>query len=151
MASQVATNALVQCMSGTLDLDTDTIKVMLLRNTYTPNPDHKFVSDINANECNATGYTGGFNGASRKTLASKTVTENTTTNRAIFDAADPSAWTALGGATNNTLRYCAIIKEITNDAASLVIAVLDFGSDYTTNGGDFTVQFSADGILYTQH
>lgn len=153
MASVVATNALVECMKGTLDLDGSTLKIMLLKSTYTPNPDHKFVSDLTpaTYECNATNYTGGYNGAGRKTLSGLTVTEDTTNNRAVFDAADPSNWTALGGTTDNTLQYAAIIKEITNDAASLVVAVLDFGTTFTTNGGDFGVSFSASGIFYTQH
>lgn len=150
MPSQVATGSVVLCMKGDLDLDTVTIKGMLLKNGYTPNPDHKFVSDIVAQEADATGYTAGFGGAGRKTMASPTVTEDATNNRAVFDAADPSTWTALGGATNNTLRYMAVIREVTNDAASPVIAVLDFGSDKLTNGGDFTVAIAALGIYYVQ-
>jgi hypothetical protein len=131
-------------------LASDTIKIMLLRSTYTVNPDHKFVADIVSHEATATNYTGGFSGAGRKTLASKTMTADDTNNRAVYDAADPSAWTALGGATNNTLRYAAIVKEITNDAASQVIAILDFGADFNTNGGDFSVAFNALGIGYVQ-
>jgi hypothetical protein len=147
MPSSWTQQAFVNYMAA---LASDTLKIMLLRSTYTVNPDNKFVSDIVASECTATNYTGGFGGAGRKTLASKTITADDTNNRAVFDAADPAAWTALGGATNNTLRYCAIIKEVTNDAASQVIAILDFGADFNTNGGDFSVAFNALGIGYTQ-
>lgn len=140
-------------MQGTLvaylaELSSATLKVGLLKNTYTFNPDHKFVSDITAgsNECSVTGYTGGFGGAGRKTLSGKTITEDTTNNRATFDATDPATWTAL--AAGNTLRYAFICEEITSDAASRVIAVLDFGADYVTNGGDFSVAFNAAGIAY---
>jgi hypothetical protein len=140
-------------MQGTLvtylsELSSATLKVMLLKNSYTLNPDHKFVSDLTpgTHEASVSGYTGGFGGAGRKTLSGKTITEDTTNNRATFDATDPATWTALGA--GNTLRYCAIVEEITSDAASRVIAVLDFGSDYITNGGDFSVAFNAAGIAY---
>ena len=149
MASQVATGTVVLCMNGGIDLDTDTLKIMLLKNTYTPNPDHKFVGDgLGAAETTATGYTGGFGGAGRKTLASKTVTEDTTNNRAVLDAADPATWPALGA--GDTLRYAGVIKEVTNDAASPVVAVLDFGADKILNGGDFTTALNALGIYYSQ-
>ena len=142
-------------MQGTLvtylaELSSGTHKAMLLRNSYTFDPDHKFVSQLTpaSNECNVAGYVGGYGGAGRRVINSKTITEDTTNNRAVFDAADPSTWTAL--AAGNTLRYVAIIEEITNDAASRVLTVLDFGSDYITNGGDFTVSFNALGIGYIQ-
>lgn len=142
-------------MQGTLvtylaELSANTHKIMLLKNSYAFDPDHKFVSQLTpaTHECSVTGYTGGFGGAGRKTLSSKTITEDTTNNRAVYDAADPTAWTAL--AAGNTLRFAAVIEEITNDAASRVIAVLDFGSDYITNGGDFTVVFNSLGIGYIQ-
>ena len=149
MASQVSTASLVLALGGTLDLNTDTLKMGLLKNTYTPNADHNFVDDVAANECDATNYTPGFAGAGRKTLTSPTVTEDTGTNRAVMDAADTGlSWTAIGGASNNTLRYAFVCKEVTNDAASPLIAVLDFGADKTTNGGDFTVTINASGIFY---
>ncbi|MGL4649661.1 MAG: hypothetical protein ACRC1H_09665 [Caldilineaceae bacterium] len=138
-------------MQGTLvsylaELSSATLKVGLLTNAYTFNPDHKFVSNISAQEASVSGYTGGFGGAGRKTLSGKTITEDTANNRATFDATDPATWTAL--AAGNTLRYAFICEEITNDAASRVVAILDFGSDYITNGGDFSVAFNALGIAY---
>lgn len=126
------------------ELSSATLKAMLLRNTYTFNPDHKFVADINSTELSVSGYPGGFGGGGRKTLSGKTVTEDAANNRLVFDAADPSAWTGL--AAGQTIRYVAIIEEITSDAASRVVAILDFGADYPTNGGDITVAFNATGI-----
>ena len=145
MPSNWSTGTLVTYLS---ELSSATHKVMLLRSTYTPNPDHKFVSDLvpATNECNVTGYTGGFGGAGRKTLSGKTIVEDTANNRATYDATDPTPWTGL--AAGNTLRYVAIIEEITNDAASRVIAMLDLQSDFITNGGDLTVAFNALGIAY---
>lgn len=130
------------------ELSSATLKVMLLKSSYTFNPDHKLVADLTpgTHECSVSGYTGGFGGAGRKTLSGKTITEDTSNNRATFDATDPSTWSALGA--GNTLRYVAIVEEITSDAASRVIAVLDFGEDFVTNGGDFSVAFNAAGIAY---
>ena len=141
MASGWAQGTLVTYLA---ELSSNTLKAMLLTNAYTFNPDHKFVSSINANELSVTGYTGGFGGAGRKTLSSKTVTEDAGNNRLVFDAADPTAWTGL--AAGQSIRYVAIIEEITNDAASRVVCILDFGADYPTNGGDITVAFNATGI-----
>lgn len=140
-------------MQGTLvtylaELASASLVVGLLRNTYTFNPDHKFVADLSpgTHECNVTNYTGGYLGSGRKTLSSKTITEDTTNNRATFDAADPSTWTLLGA--GNVLRYLFVAEPITSDAASRVVNVLDFGADFTTNGGDFSVAFNAAGIAY---
>jgi hypothetical protein len=150
MASQVQGPSIAEALKATsgYDMDAAGYKIMLLKSTYTPNGDHQFVSSLSSAECDATNYTGGYGGAGRKTLSGQTLTYNTSTDRVILDANDPAAWTALGGAANNTLRYAAIIKEVTSDAASPVFAVLDFGTDYNTNGGDFSVTFNADGILY---
>lgn len=147
MASAWTQQVLVDALGADIDLAADTLKIMLLKDSYTVNPDHKLVSDIAGSECDATGYTGGFNGAGRKTLASKTLTADDTNNRAVFDAADPSAWSALGGGTNNTLGKAAVIKEITNDGASRVVCILEFTAA-ATNGGDFSLAFHADGIGY---
>jgi len=145
MASQVSTGALVAYLAA---LASDTIKIGLLKNTYSINPDHKFVSDVNTHECGVSGYTGGFGGAGRKTLASKTISEDTTNNRAVFDAADPATWSAL--AAGETLRYAFVCKEVTNDGASPLLAVLDFGADKPTNGSDISIQINSLGIYYIQ-
>jgi hypothetical protein len=145
MPSNWATGTIVTYMA---ELTANSHKWMLLRNSYTPNPDHKFVSDLvpATNECNVGGYVGGFGGAGRKAATSKTWVEDTANNRATLDAADPAPWTAL--AAGNTLRYIVLIEEITNDAASRVVACLDLQSDFITNGGDLTVALNALGIAY---
>lgn len=149
MASIVANagmHKLISGVSGEIDWVNDTIKAMLLDNGYTPDKDHEFVSEISASEISATNYTGGYGGAGRKSLASKTITKDDTNDRVVFDAADPS-WTSLGGATNDTVAYLAIIKEITNDAASPIIAIIEASTAQSTNGSDLTWQFSADGAF----
>ena len=69
-------------------------------------------------------------------------------NRAEFDATDET-WTSLGNGTNDTLGALAIIKEITNDAASPLIAHIDNAPELpiTTNGGVITWAWNAEGII----
>lgn len=121
-----------------------TIKVMLLENTFTPSADDNFVSDIVADEISVSGYADGFGNAGRKTLASKTATENDTDDAVDYDCADLS-WTGL--AAGATIRYMAVIVEVTSDADSPVLAIIDFGTDYPTNGGDFNVTVASRGLL----
>lgn len=147
MATFVTNHAAKMIADGTLALLTDTIKAMLVDSTYVGNRDDDFVDDGSANdpqshEVSGTGYTGGFGGAGRKTLASKTLTEDDANDRAAFDAAD-TVWTGL---TVGTIGGVVLIKEITNDAASLIIAFLD-ATDLVTNGGDVTAVWAAAGLI----
>jgi hypothetical protein len=120
------------------NLDTSTIKLLLYKDSYTYDPDHDFVNDISTtHEADATGYTGGFAGADRLTSA-VTITEQTASNRVVAIFAD-TTWTGIGGASNNTLEGALALFEITNDAASLPIANLEFASPLTTNGSDILV------------
>lgn len=126
-----------------IDYLADTIKVILLGSGYTPSKDHNFISDLGANELSGTGYTGGFGGSGRKTLASKTITQDDANDLAVMDAADVT-YTAINA---GTAAYAAIAKEITSDAASPVIGIVDISPDIVTNGGDLTVQWGANGIF----
>lgn len=69
MASGMYANAFLKVFNKEIDWDSDTIKLMLLTSSHTPNLDtHAYKSDL-TNEVSGTGYTAG--GA---TLASKTQT-----------------------------------------------------------------------------
>lgn len=131
-----------------ISLLSDTIKVMLVTSAYTANPDHDYItaSGAGTNEIVATNYTGAFGGAGRKTLASKTLTEDDTNDRSVFDAADVT-WTSIGGATNATIAAAILVKEGTSDADSQLLVYIDI-ADTATNGGDITIQWNANGIFY---
>lgn len=121
-----------------VDLDTDTVKVALLTSSYTANADvHDFFDDVSANEVSGTGYTAG--GA---TLASPTVTLDTTNDRVDFDAADVS-WTS----STITARYAVIYKSTGTASTSPLIALIDFTTDQISSNGTFTIQWSSSGIL----
>ena len=97
-------------------------------------------------EVSVSGYTGGFAGSGRKTLASKTVTVDDTNDWAKLDAADftgGTTWSAL--ASGETIAAAILIEEITNDAASVLLIYLD-AADLATNGSDMDLSFHANGL-----
>ncbi|HEV8455873.1 MAG TPA: hypothetical protein VGQ24_13315 [Gemmatimonadales bacterium] len=150
MASLAYNRGVKELLNATTDYLTATMKVALLSTAtaYTPDQDHDFMDAGGANdptdaELNVTGYTRGFGGAGRKTMASKTVTENDTNNRVEFDCADIT-WTALG--SGQTIAQAVVIKEVTNDAATVLYGLLD-PTDTPTNGSDITLQVASNGWL----
>ena len=142
MASAWYNRGKAQVMDGSIDLDGDTIKMMLVDTNYAFNADHSTVDEVSGDEVSGTGYTGGFGGAGRKTLANTAVAQDDANDRAEFTA-DPVTWTGLDV---GDVRAAVLIKEITNDAGSQLIAFLDL-SDASSNGGDFTVTANAEGFL----
>jgi hypothetical protein len=124
-------------MDGSIDLDTDTIKVALVTSTYTPDQDvHDFFDDV-TNEVTGTGYSAG--GAA---LANKAVTADNTDNEGVFDA-DDVTWSS----STITARGAVIYKSTGTASTSPVIAYIDFGSDKISTAGNFTISWGAEGIL----
>lgn len=125
-------------MNGSIDLDTDTIKVMLVTSAYTPNIDtHTKRSDV-TNEVSGTGYTAG--GA---TLASPTVTADTTDDEGVFDAADVT-WPS----STITARGAVLYKSRGGLAsADELICYFDFGADKVSSSGNFTITWDSEGII----
>jgi len=79
--------------AGEVDVLTDDIIVIMLETDDEPDdPDIEFVADLlgvgDAVEVTSTGYTGGFGGAGRISLASKTLTVDQANDRAEFDCAN---------------------------------------------------------------
>ncbi|KKN15253.1 hypothetical protein LCGC14_0987980 [marine sediment metagenome] len=147
MATFVYNKGTTEIANGGIDLLTDTLKMMLVTSSYVADRDDDFieegVDDANEHEIVVSGYTGGFGGAGRKTLGTKTVTEDDANDRVEFDIANIT-WTALG--VGATIAGAIIVKEITNDLASILIAYLDI-ADTPTNGGDVTLDINADGVI----
>lgn len=124
-------------MDGSIDLDTDTIKVALVTSSYTPDQDvHDFFDDV-TNEVVGTGYTAG--GAS---LANKAVTADNTDNEGVFDADDVS-WTT----ATITARAAVVYKSTGTASTSALICYIDFTSDKVSTAGTFTIAWNAEGIL----
>lgn len=137
MASAVYNSFKKKIADGSIDLDTDTIKVALVTSSYTVDIDvHDFFDDI-TNEVTGTGYSAG--GA---TLASKVVTVDNTNDRAYFDA-DDATWAT----STITARGAVIYKSTGVSSTSALICYIDFGSNITSTGATFTLAFNANGIL----
>jgi hypothetical protein len=85
-------------------------------------------------ELSGTGYTGGFAGSGRKTIGSKAFSTDTGNDRVEFTFGAVT-WTAINAGNP---KYAILVKEITNDAASRLIAYLDLGT-VVTNGSDMVL------------
>ena len=117
-----------------LDLDSDTIKIMLVTSSYTPDfGAHDFKADV-SNEVSGTNYTAGGN-----TLSSLALTQTGGTIK--FDAADTS-WSS---ATITDARGAVIYDDTLTDDP--LIAYIDFGANYSSTNGTFTIAFNAGGIF----
>ena len=121
-----------ELLGGIHDLDTDVIKLALIKNSPTGTYDGSTTnySDItsNADEASGTGYTAGG-----QILDSATITLSGST--AFVDFADEVIVTATVSADG-----CIIYNSSKTNRA---IAVIDFGGTKTSTNGDFTIQFPA--------
>jgi len=138
MASVIYNSYLKKIGDGSIDFDTDTIKVALVTSAYVPNIDtHDFFDDL-TNEVTGAGYTAG--GA---TLGSKTVTVDTSNDSAIYDGDDVS-WT-----TSTFTTAGAVIYKSTGVAStSPLIQYIDFGSSQITSASTFRIIWNVSGLFY---
>lgn len=128
--------------SHAINWDLETHRCALITNASTPNFSAAAASAALGNaqftQVTGTGYTAG--GA---LLTGTTVTESPA-SVLMFDAADVS-WAA---STITGARAALIYADaITTPVADPAIVVIDFGADYSTNNGTFTVQWAATGIF----
>ena len=139
MASKLYGQFLSQALNKEIDWDTDTIKVALLTNSYTPDQDaHNYLDDVITNEVTGTGYTAG--GA---TLANKTNTYTGASNVIVLDA-DDVTWST----STITARYAVIYDASpATNATRPLIGYVDFGSDQSSSNGNFTITWDATGIV----
>lgn len=139
MANLIYNSFKKELMDGTIgDMTSVTIKVALVTSSYTANQDtHTRYSDITNELSTGSGYTSG--GA---TLASKAVTVDNTDNEGVFDAADVT-WSS----SSLTARGAVVYKDTGVAGTSPLICFFDFGADYTSSSGNFTIQFNSEGII----
>ena len=123
-----------------IDLDSDTIKVMLTTNSYTPDKDtHQYKSSV-TNEVTGTGYT-----ATGATIGSPTITYDAANDRLVFDGADV-AWSSatIAGARR------AVVYDSTpgSDATRPLIMWVDFGQDLSPVNGTISLTWDSVGMGY---
>lgn len=125
---------------GTIDLDSDTIKVMLVDSNYTFNAGHSEAADVSAYEVAAgSGYSAGG-----VALANKSVTLNAATSKFT---ADPATWPGL----TKTFRFAVLYAEkVANGLTNPLIAcvLLDTTpADVVVTAADYSIQWNANGII----
>lgn len=111
-------------LSGAIDLITDTIKVMLVKNTYPQNlTTDEFISTVSPYRLNTD-----------QTLASKSIALG------VVDAGDATFTAVTAGDTSEGV---VIYKDTGVEATSPILAYIDTitGFPLATNGGDITVQW----------
>jgi hypothetical protein len=133
-------NGLLKLATGSIDLDTDTFKVMLCTSAYTPNQDtHVFRSDV-TNEITGTGYTAG--GA---TLTGVAVTYDGASNQVRISWTDPTWSTA-----SFTARTAVIYKSRGGaSTADELVAYVTEASDITATAATFTLDLAAPTLTIT--
>ena len=125
---------LLAAVTGTIDLNTDTFKIMLTTSTYTPVKDtHDFRDDV-TNEVTGTGYTSG--GA---TLSGVSVTYDAASDQVQISWTDPT-WTS----STITARTAVIYKSRGGaSSADELLAYCTEAGDIVSTGGTFTVDLPA--------
>ena len=147
MADMVFNIAKRGILDGTIDLTSDTIKIFPIISTALDDGTSEDADNVGAltfTEHDGSGYTWGFAGTGRQTLANKAFTTDDTGDEAEFDNTADITWSSLGAGASPATGFL-VYKHDTNDATSIPICWLD--GAFTSNGGDVTVQFNAEGIL----
>lgn len=127
---------------GTIDLDTDTFKALLVRDGYTFSTAHTIVTDINDLTIEVTGANTGYDTGG---LALGSVTW-TGTDVMTFDAAD-IAWDTAAGCEFEAIGAIIYDDTVTSPVADPLVCFVDFGATKTVSGGTFTIQWNASGII----
>ena len=125
---------------GTIDWDSDTVKVAMLTSAYTLNAAHSVFADVSANQVTA----GGGYSAGGVALANKSVS---LTGAVAKYLADPATWSAL----TKQYRWLAIYSEktvnaLTNPLIALIL-VDNTPADIVISGADYSVQWNANGLF----
>lgn len=135
MAETVYNVAKASMMNGTLDLDLDDIRCLLLVGAVTINPDHATVTAVLAvnTEASDASY-------ARVALTTEAVTQDDTNDRGDFDADDIN----FGALTNTTPTAAVIYKHVGADTSNIPISIHDTNFGAVANGAGYTVTTAND-------
>lgn len=139
MANLMYNSFTLEIQKQVINLETDTIKMMLVTNGYVPNVDTHSKRNQVTNEVISANYTsGGLD------LTGKTLTQDNDTNSTVFDADDVTF-------NGITLEDCigAVLYKSRGGAPSAdeLIMYLGFPEPVTMTSGIFIVPFNVNGIL----
>lgn len=132
MASLVYNSCIDYVCKGSIDFDTDTFKMMLVTDAYTPSKSHDFRNDV-TNEVTGAGYTTGGN------AATPTVTKDNVNNR--IDV----SWTITSWTSSTITARAGVIYKSRGGASSAdeLVGYVDFGSDISSTSGTFSVTITS--------
>lgn len=146
MASQCYNTGITQIQDRTIDFVGGLIKVLLMQDDYTMDPDH---ADIAAILIAGTEAVAGGGSYARQTLAGNSITQDDANDRAVFDGTDVATFGNLGIGIN--IRGAIVYFDpTTGDANCVPISWNQFAADTPTNGGAFGVTWATTGIFYGQ-
>ena len=132
MASLIYNSCIRDAVTGAIDFDTDTFKMLLVTSTYTAVKSHDKRDDI-TNEVSGTGYTAGGNACSVSVAA----VDNT--NNDVEISFTVTSWTS----ATITARAGVIYKSRGGaSSADELVGYVDFGSDVSSTNGTFAVTVS---------
>lgn len=133
MASFVYNSCIRDAVTGAIDFDTDTFKMMLVTSSYTASKAHDKRDDI-TNEVTGTGYTSGGNACTVSVAA----VDNT--NNDVEISFTVTSWTS----ATITARAGVIYKSRGGaSSADELVGYVDFGSDVSSTNGTFAVTVSS--------
>jgi hypothetical protein len=125
-------------MSGSINFATANIYLALLKDTYTPDVDDEFWSDISTHEITAgDGYAAGG-----KILGSQAVTEDETNEEAMVDG-DDFLWAAFTG----TFQYLVLYKNTGVAGTSPLIGYYDLEANEVVTAQPYLVTLNTLGLM----
>jgi len=143
MASQVYNEFKRASAAGEIALATDDMRVALLMDTTTCDTENDAIVNVAdftlIDRSDAAGY-------ADVALAAEAVNKDDANDRAEFDANDAS-FTGLGGDATRDYVGLLLYKFVTNDAASIVVAFIEFAAPVSKTVTQLDVAFNAEGIL----
>ncbi len=133
MASLVYNSFMRDVVTGAVDCDTDTFKMMLVTSTYTASKSHAKRSDITNEVAAGSGYTAGGNACALTVAATDNV------NNDVEISFSVTSWTS----ATITARAGVIYKSRGGaSSADELVGYVDFLSNITSTNGTFAVTVS---------
>lgn len=127
----------VDAAKGAVNVESDTIKVMLVTSLYTFDPDsHSFKNDV-TNEVIGTGYTAGG-----RTIANLAVVKDNMNDKAVING-DNVLWSTV----TLTARGAVVYKDTGISSTSPLLMYIDFGQDEAVAEDEFLLNWLADGVF----
>lgn len=143
-ATTVMTNGILGLMEGQIDLDTggDTIKTALFSTgQFSVDDTGGYVA---TSEVNASGYTAGG-----ETLAGQSVADTADANNRVKFAGTDETWTSLGA---HEIQQALVYDDtVAVDATMSDVGLVMVSISTDSNGGNYTIAWSADGIYAIGH